>query len=169
MNFASRRPKANTKTKHMYVAVLSTAALFSVGCSSSPKQTGPNAVRGNWAYTPDTVEVHPLSRFTTAEQQGKTAVVVHIEFKDGDDFVCRGTGTLSVTAATKNGVVFDSKQIDLANTRVNYDTFDAVTRTYHVLFSSVPIDCKLVVVEATYVEPAGAKMKSGKHTIKNYR
>ena len=78
MNFASRRPKANTKTKHMYVAVLSTVALFSVGCSSSPKQTGPNAVRGNWAYTPDTVGVHPLSRFTTADQQGETAVVVHM-------------------------------------------------------------------------------------------
>jgi hypothetical protein len=150
-------------------AVIITVALCCIGCSTSPKQKGPNNSDTYWMYSPDSLSIHPLSRFT--QPKGKTGwrVVVHVEFKDGDDFACRGTGALDVSIYAKNGRLLATKPISLANAEGNYKLFDPVTRTYQIVFDGIPEESELVNVQATYTEPGSKLMRSNKHTVKNYK
>jgi hypothetical protein len=154
--------------KQTCATVVFTVVLFCIGCSSSPKQTGPTKADAFWVYAPDQIEIHPLSRFAPSEEHGKDLVYVHVECKDGDDFACRGTGVLTVSLFSKNDTHINTKVVDLGDAKLNYDYFDAVTRTYQVIFDDIRDDCESVTAHATYDGIGERTMQSKSHAIKNY-
>ena len=106
------------------------------GCSSTQKQIGPKRA-ANWAYAPNTVAVHQLSRIRTNPDPSKATIVVHVEFLDGDGFACRGVGELFVEIVSASGKTTDTKAFDLRDAATNRELFDAVTRTYRIELDTV--------------------------------
>ncbi|MDP6601195.1 MAG: hypothetical protein QGH76_02730 [Phycisphaerales bacterium] len=106
--------------------------LLVAGCASSG---GPVAVDGMWAYAPEHMQVHPLTR----HDADNNTLEVRIELLDNDDVSCRGIGTLEVVANRPNGglPLVERISIDLDNPETNLATYDDVTRTYRV---TVPLD-----------------------------
>jgi len=148
--------------------ILGVVVVVGMGCMA-PKRVGPKQT-GNWAYSPHTVEIHPLSRFKNPlNPQEETLIMVHIEFKDGDGFACRGVGSLEVSLFAKNGQVLAKENIQLQDEDVNFSRFDPVTRTYQVRFNNVPPELERVSVQATYTPNGQRSIESQPHTIHNNR
>lgn len=148
-------------------------ALFSVGSSGAgctlPKRVGPKQT-ANWAYSPNTVEIHPLSRFRSPIDSSKEPmIVVHVEFKDGDGFACRGVGVLVVSLIGKNGYELDTETVLLQDENVNFNRFDPVTRTYQVRFNNVRQELERVSAKATFTAIGDKPIVSQLHTINNNR
>jgi hypothetical protein len=125
---------------------------FCLSCNNPLKSGGPTLVN-SWAYVPQSVEVHPLSRF------GQKDIVIHVVFEDGDGFECRAIGTLIVTlsgAQIKN----TAKTVALSNSRTNRERFDRLTRTYLFRFSEVPADLSKVQVSVTFTPESGSKLRT---------
>ena len=140
--------------------------LASEGCSA-PKRVGPKQAT-NWAYAPHTIEIHPLSRFRNpTTQDEETVIMVHVEFKDGDGFACRGVGVLDVSLLGKNGHVLATEIVPLQDENVNFTRFDHITRTYQVRFDNVPTELDRVDVRATFTALGDTPVVSRKYTIKN--
>jgi len=140
--------------------------LFCANCSS-PKQVGPK-LAGNWVYTPYEIEIHPLSRFrNTTNPDEETMIVVHVEFRDGDGFACRGMGALSVSIIGANGTLLATELVSLQDPEVNRQRFDSVTRTYRVHFNKIPKGCKRVTAKASLSTTGEKTIKSQSRTIKN--
>lgn len=169
MKSASNSQRALQIKNQIRATVICTVALFCMGCSPSHKQTGPHHSATYWMYSPDSLSIHPLSRFAQREGEAGALVVVHVEFKDGDDFACRGTGALDVSIYAKNGTLIDSKHVVLSDEKENYELFDPVTRTYQIVCTGIPEDTEVVHVQATYSEPGSKVMRATKHTVKNYK
>ena len=106
------------------------------GCSSSHKQIGPKNA-ANWAYAPNTITLHNLSRIRSGEDLAKAKLVLHIAFLDGDGFACRGIGELQIEIVSASGKTTDTKRFDLRNAVANCELFDAVTRTYRIEFDTL--------------------------------
>jgi len=161
-------------TKLFTTATASIAvALFSMGISgtgcSSPKRVGPKQT-ANWAYSPNTVEIHPLSRFRNPIDSSKeTMIVVHVEFKDGDGFACRGVGVLVVSLIGKNGYELDTETVLLQDENVNFNRFDSVTRTYQIRFNNVQQELDRVSAKAIFTAIGDKPIVSQLHIINNNR
>ncbi|MDP7008131.1 MAG: hypothetical protein QGI78_01015 [Phycisphaerales bacterium] len=106
-----------------------------------------------WAYIPQSVRVHPLSRIDGTE------LAVHITFTDGDGFACRGTGTLLVTISG-NSIKDTLETVDLSNSENNLAHFDSLTRTYVLLFNNLPSTLEEVQVSAVYTQEQGEKLRA---------
>ena len=139
--------------------------LFCFGCNQNNRTSGQVQV-GEWAYVPQHVKIHPLSRFDSASNADEeTIIVVHVEFTDGNGFACRGVGELEVTIGeeTNNKT---TETVLLRDETINRERFDPVTRTYRVHFSNVPKDWEKVKATAVF-DGASGTMESKPHTIKN--
>ena len=101
------------------------------GCSSTQKQIGPKRA-ANWAYAPNTITLHNLSRIRSGEKAGNAKIILHVAFLDGDGFACRGLGELQIEINSASGKTTDTKRFDLRNEETNRELFDAVTRTYRI-------------------------------------
>ena len=101
--------------------------LLVAGCAG---RGGPVAVDGMWAYAPEHMQVHPLTRHDV----DNNALEVRVELLDNDDVSCRGIGTLEVVASRPNGglPMVDRLLINLDDPDTNLATYDDVTRTYRV-------------------------------------
>ena len=78
------------------------AVFFCAGCHQGQVQGGPTLV-DTWAYTPHSVQVHPLSRFKVQlGEENPEEIIVHVVFKDGDAFQCRAVGMLVLTISGSN-------------------------------------------------------------------
>ena len=139
--------------------------MFFCGCSSSPKQTGPRK-SSNWAYAPDSVSIHPLSRIRISEDKTRATAVVHVEFKDGDDFACRGLGDLFIKIASASGNSVITKLFKLSDPDVNRELFDNVTRTYCIELPTSPM-VKSIKVQAIFNDSDEEVLSSTKKTINN--
>jgi hypothetical protein len=146
--------------------VLLTVAMFFCGCSSAPKQIGPKLTE-QWAYAPNSIHIHPLSRIRVTESED-TAIVVHVSLLDGDGFACRGNGILSVKATTPSGGFLVEKIVDLQEEATNREHFDQVTRTYRVQFESIPSDIKRAQLHASFAVAGDAILKSKTVTLINH-
>ena len=119
---------------------------------------------------PQTIEIHPLSRFRNPIQENEeTMIVVHVEFNDGDGFACRGVGELQVTLYGKNNQSIGSEVVLLQDTDENYKRFDPITRTYQVRFNAIPDDLEQVSAIATFTPIEENEMTSQRHMIQNNR
>lgn len=146
------------------------ALVLGGGCSGA-KRVGPKQTE-NWAYSPHTVEIHPLSRFKNPlDPDEETLIMVHVELKDGDGFACRGVGPLEVSLFAKNGRVLATENVPLQDENVNITRFDPVTRTYQIRFNHVPPELERVSVKAKYAPtPTGQQaIESQLYTIHNNR
>ncbi|HIB51401.1 MAG TPA: hypothetical protein EYO40_09080 [Phycisphaerales bacterium] len=128
--------------------MLLTLAMFFCGCSFAPKQVGPKPTH-QWAYAPDSVVIHPLSRIRVTETEHAT-IIVHISLHDGDGFACRGVGILNVKATTPSGEFLGEEDINLQDAGINRQHFDQVTRTYRVKFDALSKDVKRAQVQASF-------------------
>ncbi|HIA71141.1 MAG TPA: hypothetical protein EYO01_00315 [Phycisphaerales bacterium] len=135
-------------TKKFIATVLLTLAMFFCGCSFAPKQVGPKPTH-QWAYAPDSVVIHPLSRIRVTETEHAT-IIVHISLHDGDGFACRGVGILNVKATTPSGEFLGEEDINLQDAGINRQHFDQVTRTYRVKFDALSKDVKRAQVQASF-------------------
>jgi len=110
-------------------------AMLCIGCSTGPKHTGPKYFP-DWAYAPESLIVHQLSRVVNPVNSGESSeVVVHIKFLDGDGFACRGMGLLTLTMQNDGDAVNPAiDSVDLNDDTQNRSHFDPVTRTYVVRF-----------------------------------
>ena len=134
------------------------AVFFCTACHQGPKQGGPTLV-DTWAYTPQSLHVHPLSRFKVKfGEENPEEIIVHVAFKDGDAFQCRAIGMLVLTLSGVN-IKDTVKSIDLANAKTNQERFDGLTRTYLIHFNEVPIDLSTVRVSATFTPSSGNKLR----------
>ena len=155
------------KTTKKYIStVLLTLALFFCGCSFAPKQVGPKPTH-QWAYAPDSVVIHPLSRIRATETEHAT-IIVHISLHDGDGFACRGVGILNVKATTPNGEFLGEEVIDLQDAEMNRQYFDQVTRTYRVEFDAISKDIKRAQVQASFKGTGDGLLKSKTSTLINH-
>ncbi|MBC8203679.1 MAG: hypothetical protein H8E91_07610 [Planctomycetes bacterium] len=126
------------------------AIFFCASCNDAQKSGGPSLVNA-WAYVPQSVDVHPLSRF------GSEDIVIHVAFEDGDGFECRAVGTLKVTLSGST-IESTSKSVDLSNSLMNRERFDRLTRTYLFRFSEVPSDLAKVKVSVTFIPQQGTNL-----------
>ena len=134
------------------------AVFFCGGCHQGPNQGGPTLV-DTWAYTPQSLHVHPLSRFKVKlGEENPEEIIVHIAFKDGDAFQCRAIGMLVLTLSGVN-IKDTVKSIDLADAKTNQERFDGLTRTYLIHFNEVPTDLSTVRVSATFTPSSGNKLR----------
>ena len=140
--------------------------MFFSGCTSSPKQIGPKRVT-QWAYAPNTIHVHPLSRIRVSEE-GAPSVVAHISMLDGDGFACRGVGVLTVRIGAANGDVLDIEVINLQDAEENRSYFDAVTRTYQIESYSLPQSTSRVTLSATFLSAEKRSIQSNTSTLINH-
>jgi uncharacterized protein YceK len=115
---------------------IAAVAMCMSGCSSSQKQIGPKNA-ANWAYAPNTIALHNLSRIRSGEDMPEAKLILHIAFLDGDGFACRGIGELQIEIVSASGKSTDTKRFDLRNEVTNRDLFDAVTRTYRIEFDTL--------------------------------
>ena len=122
--------------------------MFFCGCSFAAKQVGPKPTH-QWAYAPDSVVIHPLSRIRVTETEHAT-IIVHISLHDGDGFACRGVGILNVKATTPSGEFLGEEDINLQDAGINRQHFDQVTRTYRVKFDALSKDVKRAQVQASF-------------------
>jgi len=146
----------------MYVriamVIITMAVFFCAGCHQGPKRGGPSPV-DTWAYTPQSLHVHPLSRFKVKlGEENPEEIIVHIAFKDGDAFQCRAIGMLVLTLSGVN-IKNTVKSIDLANPKTNQERFDGLTRTYLIHFNEVPTDLSRVRVFAAFTPSSGNKLR----------
>ncbi len=146
--------------------VLLTVAMFFCGCSVGPKQIGPRRAT-EWAYAPNTIAVHPLSRIRV-DENGETSVIAHIAMRDGDGFACRGVGMLTIRITNTQGELIGEKTVDLQSQEVNRSCFDAVTRTYRLPFSTVNPSTKEVRIRATFTSGGEQTLKSKRATLVNH-
>ena len=140
-------------------------AMFFSGCTSVPKQIGPKQT-SRWAYSPNTMSVHPLSRIQT--NGDSTSIVAHIAMLDGDGFACRGVGTLIVRIVAQNGTVLQEEVVNLQNPEINRELFDAVTRTYRLPNLHVPNDTKRAKLSATFNSVGDKGIRSKTSTLINH-
>ena len=135
------------------------------GCTNGPKNDGPSLV-GTWAYTPSSVIVHPLSRFSVSVGSSLAQdILIHVEFKDGDGFPCRAVGELVLTLSGQDiGDV--SESIDLKNAATNRNRFEGLTRTYLVRFNKIPADLNEVGVSATFIPESGKVLRAKGRVMK---
>jgi hypothetical protein len=151
------------------VALLTLGTLVVANGCTGAKRVGPIQT-GNWAYSPHTVEIHPLSRFKNPLDPDKeTLIMVHVEFKDGDGFACRGVGPLDVSLFAKNGRELATENVQLQDEDVNFTRFDPVTRTYQVRFNHVPSELERVSVKVRYFPNGQRAIESQPYTIHNNR
>jgi hypothetical protein len=146
--------------------VLLTVAMFFCGCSSTPKQVGPKLTE-QWAYAPNSIHIHPLSRIRITESEDAT-IIVHISLLDGDGFACRGIGILTVKATTPSGDFLSEKIVDLQEAATNREHFDQVTRTYRVQFESISSDIKRTQLRASFTVAGDEVLKSNTATLINH-
>ena len=142
-------------TTTLVVAIL----MSGMSTCAEPKQIGPRAV-SDWAYAPDSIKVHPLSRFT---HDGK--LVVHATLLDGDGFACRGVGTLNITISTTSISQQNSNTIHLEDSEENRKYFDYVTRTYRIPIKSVAAELDKVTVKVTFTGVKEEPLKSDTYTV----
>ena len=139
--------------------------MFVSGCRSGPEQIGPRRAT-DWAYAPHTIAVHALSRFNNSNSsEGKQTIVVHVEFRDGDGFACRGMGLLSVVVTNRFGIRVGSTSINLADPKTNRAYFDEVTRTYRVQFDRVSLEHKKVSASASLAVAGEETLRSSEYNI----
>ena len=100
-------------------------AISFFGCST-PKAIGPSGVT-TWAYAPDSMSIHPLSRFAN-----NNMVIVHLSMLDGDGFACRGIGSLEIHLTNPSGLLVKKVTHQLDDPELNRTLFDKVTRTYRI-------------------------------------
>ncbi len=141
-------------------------ALFCVGCSMN--KLGPKETKYHSAYAPNSVEINPLSRFRNSSDPDKERmIIVHVEFRDGDDFACRGIGLLHITLTDLDGNSLVTETISLDNPSVNRQHFDSVTRTYRVHFNKVPENLTQATVRATFAQEDENPIRSKSYTIQS--
>lgn len=128
------------------------AIFFCSACSTGQRGGGPSIV-SVWAYTPQSAQVHPLSRFSPE------GIVVHVAFTDSDGFQCRAVGSLVITLS-ETGINNAVETIDLTDSQVNRDRFDAPTRTYLIRFNEVPADLTKVRVSVLFTPDSGTKLRA---------
>ncbi|MBC8523437.1 hypothetical protein H8D29_05870 [PVC group bacterium] len=139
--------------------LITAAILVCSGCKSGSKQVGPSLVEA-WAYAPESLAVHPLSRFgVPVGNEHAKEIFVHIEFQDGDGFPCRAVGEL-VLAISGSSIRDTVKSVDLADATTNRKRFDGITRTYLVRFNEIPVDLTNVRVSAMFTRNDGKKMRA---------
>lgn len=137
------------------------------GCTP-PEPLGPRKAV-DWAYTPTSISVHPLSRFRNPRAEDeKSTIVVHVEFLDGDEFACRGVGKLRINIITIQNELIAFKLVDLENPDDNRNSFDNVTRTYLVLFDSLEGNFNRVNIEAIFHAESTDPYRSELFTIVNH-
>jgi len=141
--------------------------MFFCGCTSGTKQIGPRQVT-EWAYAPNTIAVHPLSRIRI-DENGNPGVIAHIVMRDGDGFACRGVGMLNVRITNTRGEFVSEKTINLQNPEVNRTCFDAVTRTYRIPFSGVEPNTKEVLLQGIFTSDGEEVLKSKTTTLVNHK
>jgi hypothetical protein len=120
------------------------------------------------AYAPNSVEIHPLSRFRNSSNPDKeNLAIVQVEFKDGDNFACRAIGLLHVSLTDTKGSAIVTETISLDIPEVNRQYFDSVTRTYrvHINFNNVPNNLTQVVARATFTSGEQGPIRSRSFTI----
>jgi hypothetical protein len=125
-------------------------ALLCTGCATGSKSAGPNYYPG-WAYSPDELIVHQLSRVANSTNPEKPSkVVVHIKFYDSDGFACRSMGLLKIMVNNNNSVVMP---VDLNDKDKNRKCFDPVTRTYVVDFDmNIPDSMDVLDIKVTLID-----------------
>ncbi len=134
-------------------------ALFCIQCY--PVQLGPTETKQFLAYAPNSVEIHPLSRFRNSSNPEKeNLIIVQVEFKDGDNFACRAIGLLHVSLTDMQGNSIVTETISLDSPEVNRQHFDSVTRTYKVHFNGVPKDLTQVTARATFTSEEKKPVRS---------
>jgi len=143
-------------TTTLVVAIL----ISGLTACAGPKQVGPKPISNHWAYAPDTLKIHPLSRFN---HDGE--LVVHASLLDGDGFACRGVGTLIVAVATPSNTNPVTITIQLEDPEVNRNYFDDVTRTYRIPVADVAEDIDRVVVRTTFTGLQEEPIKSDTYTV----
>lgn len=141
-------------------------AMFFCGCTSGPKQIGPRRAT-EWAYAPNSIAVHPLSRIRI-DEDNEASVIAHIVMLDGDGFACRGVGTLTIRITNTQGELVDEKTVDLSSQEVNRSCFDAVTRTYRLPVSAIKPNTKEVRLRATFTSSGERTLKSKSATLVNH-
>ena len=139
--------------------MITMAVFFITACHQGSKRGGPTLV-STWAYTPHAMAVHPLSRFKVPlGEKDPEEIIVHVVFKDGDDYQCRAVGTLVLTLSGNN-IKDTVKSIDLADGETNRERFDGLTRTYRIHFSEVPQELSKVRVTATFTPDTDDKLRA---------
>ena len=134
---------------------LITAVASTSHCSSKITK-GPIKVAA-LAYAPVSINVHPLSRFSS--KNSDSSFILHIQLLDGDDFACRGLGKLIVSIANNEGDKVESELFNLEDTKMNTALFDGVTRTYKIPWNKVPSNNK-VIISATFEDKFSGPVKS---------
>jgi len=99
-----------------------------------------------------------------SKDKTSAAILVHVEFKDGDGFACRGVGNLFIAVDTASGN--KTKTFKLNDPEVNRELFDSVTRTYRIELPTSP-NVKLVKVQATFNASDEEVLSSKKKTLVN--
>jgi len=138
------------------------------GCSTSSKQIGPKHA-SEWAYAPNTIKVHPLTRMRVPDNKDEEPfVVVHVAFLDGDGFSCRGVGELRVEVNSNENRMLDEELIDLRDSETNRNRFDPVTRTYQLHFGNLPKDLRSVNIRAYFSVVGNKELKSKQFRVVNH-
>jgi hypothetical protein len=146
-------------------------AMFIAGCSSVPKPVGPRQAF-NWAYAPNSIIVHPLSRFSNPSNPSNPAedrmIVVHVVLLDGDGFACRGVGKLIVSVTNDQHSLLATEMVDLGDPHINRQRFDSVTRSYRVHFNHLADACDRLWIRATFTGDGEKAIKSDRHLLEDH-
>ena len=118
----------------------------------------PSGVRGTFPYEPESISVHPLTRYWISES-GDLEIEARIELLDRDNFPTRGIGRLELDLESQSGRRVETWVLKLDDLETNRKNFDVVTRTYLVRLSlpgkTIEPDADLV---ATFVLPDGDRL-----------
>ena len=145
-----------TRAKFILIILLLIVAVASTSHCSSKVIKGPIRV-ATLAYAPVSINVHPLSRFSS--KNSDSSFIIHVQLLDGDGFACRGLGKLVISIANNEGDKVESELFNLEDTKMNTALFDGVTRTYKIPWDKVPSNNK-VVITATFENKFSDPIKS---------
>ncbi len=137
-----------------------------VSCSTT--KLGPKETKYHLAYAPNSVEISPLSRLRNSRDPDKKGlIIVHVKFKDGDDFACRAIGLLHVSLTDVGGNSVVTETISLDDPDVNRQYFDSVTRTYRIDIDKDPTNLTQTTVRATFASTDENPIRSKSYIIQN--
>ena len=115
-----------------------------------------------WAYAPESMSIHPLSRFSS-----DNSVTVHLSMLDGDGFACRGIGSLEVHLTSPSGMLVKKITHQLDDPELNRTLFDKVTRTYRIPVELPPTELAYpkLTAKANFNQSHRSSIKSNSYLI----
>ena len=94
-------------------------------------------------FAPETMRVHPLTRFTTDAVDGDPRIDAHFELFDANRDPVKALGLVSFQlyredVGSGSPIQLERWQVDLTDPAANAEPYDRVTRTYRLSLRGVP-------------------------------